>query len=88
MTALPLHYDETLVVAKLVVVMQYVEAGQSELFLWKPTFIVVVFNSEDSPSGGTGVVDDGFNIQWFDCERVNDPDRDALWKFSSFSYVT
>lgn len=51
-------------------------------FYVKHTFIVVVFHSEDSSPGGACVVDDGFDIQWFDCEGVNDPDRDPLWKFS------
>lgn len=69
-------------IVRLVVVMQYVEAEHCEQFLWKPTFIVVVFHSEDSPPGGTCVVNDGFDIQWFDCEGVNDPDRNPLWKFS------
>lgn len=66
-------------VVGLVVVMQYVEAEQCKQFLWKGTFIVVVFHSEDSPPGGTCVVGDGFEIQWFDSEGVNDPDRNPLW---------
>lgn len=51
---------------------------QYEQPLWKPTLIVMVFHSEDSSPGGPCVVDDGFDVQWFDCERVNDPDRDPL----------
>lgn len=50
--------------------------------LKEPTFIVVVFHSDDSSPSGTCVVSDGFGIQWFDCEGVNDPDGDPLWKFS------
>lgn len=38
----------------------------------------MVFHSEDSSPGGTCVVHDGFDIQRFDCERVDDPDRDPL----------
>lgn len=63
------------------VVIQYAEAPQYEKLSWKPTFIVVVFHSEESSPGGTCVVHDGFDIQWFDCEGVNNPDRDPLWKF-------
>lgn len=50
------------------------------IFQEKPTFIVVVFHGDDTSPGGMSVVDDGFDIQWFDCEGVNDPDRDSLWK--------
>lgn len=39
-----------------------------------PTFIVVVFHGEDTAPRGTSVVHDGFDVQWLDCERINDPD--------------
>lgn len=51
-------------------------------FYRKRTFIVVVLYSEDSSPGGTCVIDDGFGIQWFDCEGVNNPDWDPLWKIN------
>lgn len=70
---------------RLVVVIHYAEAEQYQQLLCKPTFIVMVFHGEDSSLGGTCIIDDGFDIQWFDCEGVNDPDGDPLWKFSLFS---
>lgn len=51
--------------------------NSNEHLSW-PTFIVVVLHSEDPSPGGTRVVDDSFDIQWFDCEWVNDPDGDPL----------
>jgi len=68
--------------ARLMVVMQYAKAVQHEQLLWKPTFVVVVFNSEDSSPGGSYVIHDGLNVQRFDCEGVDDSDRDPLWKMS------
>ncbi len=79
MTEPQLHYAEKLVAARLVVVIQ---TEPCEQLLWKRTFIIVVFHSEDSSPGGTCVVHDGLYVQWFDCEGVNDPDRDPLWKFN------
>lgn len=51
----------------------------------QPTFVVVVFHSDDTSPGGTCVVDNGFDIQRFDCEGVNDPDKDPLWKINKFT---
>lgn len=69
MTELQLHYAEMLVGARF-------GSGHCD------TFVVVVFYGQDSSPGGTRVVDDGFDIQWFDCEGVDDPDGDPLCKFS------
>lgn len=63
--------------------MQYAEAEHYEQLSWRLAFIVVVFDSEASPACGTRVVDDGFSIQWFDSEGVDDPDRDPLWKITT-----
>lgn len=69
-----LHNADRPDAVRLVVVIQYAEAEQYEQLSWKPTFIVVVFHSEDSSPGGTCVVNDSFDIQWLDCEGVDDPD--------------
>jgi len=63
-------------------VIQYAEDEWYEQLIWKHTFIVVVLDSEDSSPGSTCVIDDGFDIQWFDCEGVNNPDWDPLWKIN------
>lgn len=52
-----------------------------------PTFIVVVFHGEDTAPRGTSVVHNGFDVQWLDCERINDPDWDPLWRGSQVSKV-
>lgn len=43
----------------------------------------MVLHGEDASPGGTSVVDDGFRIQRFDCEGVDDPDGDPLCKETS-----
>lgn len=40
----------------------------------------MVLHSDDAAPGGVGVVDDGFSIQRLDCEGVNHPDGNPLWK--------
>lgn len=52
-------------------------------FFYFSTFVVVVLHGEDASPGGTSVVDDGFRIQRFDCEGVDDPDGDPLCKETS-----
>lgn len=57
--------------------------GSAVLRMWEghstwrkliPTFMVVVFHGEDAAPRGTSVVHDCFDVQWLDCERINDPD--------------
>lgn len=52
-----------------------------------PTFIVVVFHGEDTAPRRTSVIHDGFDIQWLDCERIDDPDWDPFWRGSQFRKV-
>lgn len=66
--------------AWLAIGMQYAKSKQ---LLYKPTFVVVVLDSEDPSPGSTCVVDDRFDIQRFECEGVNHSDRDPLWKMKN-----
>lgn len=74
------HYATELVAAWLAIGMQYAKSKQ---LLYKPTFVVVVLDSEDPSPGSTCVVDDRFDIQRFECEGVNHSDRDPLWKMKN-----
>lgn len=74
---------KSLKTGRLVTVFKYAKTEQQQHhFCGKPTFIVVVFNGEDSSPGHTCMVSDGFNVQRFDGERVDYSDRDSLWKAS------
>lgn len=53
----------------------------------KPTFVVVVFHGEDTAPRGTSVVHDGFDVQWFDCEWIDDPDQDPLCTGKQISQI-